>query len=106
MKQAVPILLFILVLAFRQAPPVPGMLEPPGSHSMLQESNLIHHSQRAGWTSALNNDDPEEYPELVEVFQEKKPLFMGKAAREHVAISFHGLTNPLLIDRPPPIPGA
>ena len=73
---------------------------------MLQESNLIHHPQKLGWMGALNNDDPQETPILSEVFQDEEPLFIGKAVLEPAAISFHGFTNPLLIDRPPPAPGA
>ncbi len=99
-------MLFILVLVFWQAPPVPGWSDPPGSHSMLQTSNLIRHPGGLGWTDALNNDDPQENPELFEVFQDEEPLFMGKAVLELVAISFLGLANPLLIDRPPPVLGA
>ena len=106
MKQAVPILLFILVLVFWQAPPVPGVVDLPGSHSMLQETNLIHHPQGLGWTDALNNDDPQEIPQLFEAFKDQEPLFMGKAVFVPVAFSFHSLANPLLIDRPPPTPGA
>lgn len=106
MKRAVPILLFILVLVFWQSPPVTGMADPSVSHSVLQESNLIHHPQKVGWKGALNNDDPQENPALVQVFEDGKPLFMGKAVLELVAIYYHGLANPLLIDRPPPALGA
>jgi hypothetical protein len=102
MKRAVPILLFVLVLVFWQASPVFGVDDPQGRHSMLQESSLSHHPQRVGWSGTLNNDDPQENPELSEVFQVGEPLFMGNAVLGRVAISFHGLTNPLLIDRPPP----
>ena len=102
MKQAVPILLFILVLVFWQSSPVPGMVDLPGSHPVLQESNLMHHPGGLGRTDALSKDDPQENPELFDVFQDQEPLFTVKAVLALVAISFHGLANPLLIDRPPP----
>jgi len=102
MKRAVPIVLFILILILRQAPPELMVDRREMSPFILQETSLMMGSQGLGWTEDMNRGDPKEIPPVFQAFRDEEPLFTVAAALKLFRFPFHCRSNPLLIDRPPP----
>jgi len=106
MKQTVSIWMCILILVLWPKPAVAVVDKPQLSHSIIQESGPIHQYENLIRTFAVNNDDSQEIPALVEAFQDEEPLYVETAVLELFTLKSNDLANPLLIDRPPPSPGA
>ena len=74
MKQVIPILAFILVLIFRQAPPELLADHKTLPESLVKEINTSHGSQGLGWIQLLIQDDSNDLPLVFHAFQNKKHL--------------------------------
>jgi hypothetical protein len=103
MKRAVPILILILILILRQAPSalIEDQRQGPGSN--LTESNLLIGAQGLGWLEIIDKGDSCVLSPVFEASQHENTLFLCNAAIRHFRYLPHCFTNPLLIDRPPPI---
>ena len=103
MKRVVPILIFILILILRQAPSALFVDQVPGNSSILQEANLLIGIQGLGWFEDMDKEDPGVLSPVFQVFQNEEQLIISAAALRHFRFLFHCHTNPLLIDKPPPV---
>ena len=102
MKRAVPILLFILILIFRQAPSAIIVGQGQKGYSNLQEANSLFSTQGLGWFEEIEKNDPGVLPPVFQAFQNEGQDFIGKALLRSFKYVCHFHSNPLLIDRPPP----
>jgi len=103
MKQVIPIFIGIVILVLRQAPSAFGGENLPGSSPILKEVNVSMGTQGLGWFEDIEKGDPGLLDQVFQPFQNEEPLFVGAAVWRHFRFSFHFHTNPLLIDRPPPV---
>lgn len=103
MKRVAPILIFILILILRQAPSALFVDQVPGNSSILQEENLLIGIQGLGCFEDMDKGDPGVLSPVFQAFENEEQLFIGAVAWRHFRFLFHCDTNPLLIDKPPPV---
>ena len=106
MKRVVPIVIFILILTIRQEPPAHIVGHKQLCGLLLQDTNFFIGIQGPGWTEDVDKGDPKEIPLDFQSFQNEEYLFIGAFVLNPFPSLSHTHSNPLLIDLPPPIPGA
>jgi hypothetical protein len=103
MKRAVPILIFILILILRQAPSALIEDQRQGSGSNLNESNSFSGAQGLGWLEIIEKGDQSALSPVFEAFQNEDTLVLSDESIRPIRYLPRCVSNPLLIDRPPPI---
>lgn len=102
MRRVLPILAFILVLIFRQAPPELWADHKTFPQSFVKEINTSSRTQGLGWIEIWIQDDSNELPLVFPPFQNEEPHEDDIIIPLDFTFFFHDRSNPLLIDRPPP----
>jgi hypothetical protein len=102
-KRVLPILVFILALMFRQAPPELLADQKSISPSVLQEVNTTSVTQGLGWIQWMDQDDSKELPPVFQPFQNEEQYHDDRLIPLDFTFFFHDRSNPLLTDRPPPL---
>lgn len=104
MKRVLPILAFILVLMFRQAPPELLADHKTFPQSLVKEIDTSSRTQGLGWIQLLIQDDSKQLPPVFQPFQNEQDHNEDRAIAMNFSFFFHDRSNPLLTDRPPPFP--
>lgn len=103
MKQAVPKLIFILILILKQAPSEVIADQRQGSCLDFHELNLLSDAHLRGWLEVMEKADQAALLPVFEAFQSGDTLFLHEATSRPIRYLPRCITNPLLYDRPPPV---